>query len=102
MPGGATQPRKVFDAWQEFAKQRGARGLAYVTFLEDGTLGGPVAKNLSESERTACARRSAPRSATAPSSPPAPARGAGAARRDPAGDRPPARLMDDSRGSSSG
>jgi aspartyl-tRNA synthetase len=51
MPGGASQARKVFDAWQEWAKQRGARGLAYVTFLEDGTLGGPVAKNLSESER---------------------------------------------------
>ena len=51
MPGGAAQPRKAFDAWQEWAKQRGARGLAYVTFLEDGTLGGPVAKNLSETER---------------------------------------------------
>jgi aspartyl-tRNA synthetase len=51
MPGGASQARKAFDAWQEWAKQRGARGLAYVTFLEDGTLGGPVAKNLSESER---------------------------------------------------
>ena len=51
MSGGATQPRKTFDAWQEWAKQRGARGLAYVTFLEDGTLGGPVGKNLSESER---------------------------------------------------
>ena len=51
MPGGAAQARKTFDAWQEWAKQRGAKGLAYVTFLEDGTLGGPVAKNLSESER---------------------------------------------------
>ena len=51
MPGGASTPRKGFDAWQEWARQRGARGLAYVTFLEDGTLGGPVAKNLSESER---------------------------------------------------
>jgi aspartyl-tRNA synthetase len=51
MPGGASQARKVFDAWQEWAKQRGARGLAYVAFLEDGTLGGPVAKNLSEAER---------------------------------------------------
>ena len=51
MPGGASQARKVFDGWQEWAKQRGARGLAYVTFLEDGTLGGPVAKNLSEGER---------------------------------------------------
>jgi aspartyl-tRNA synthetase len=51
MRGGAAQPRKQFDAWQEWAKQRGARGLAYVTFAEDGTLGGPVAKNLSQAER---------------------------------------------------
>ncbi len=51
MPGGAGQPRKTFDAWQEWAKQRGARGLAYVSFAEDGTLGGPIAKNLSEAER---------------------------------------------------
>ena len=51
MPGGAGQPRRTFDAWQEFAKQRGHRGLAYVTVAEDGTLGGPVAKNLSDGER---------------------------------------------------
>ncbi|MGI8536996.1 MAG: aspartate--tRNA ligase [Mycobacteriales bacterium] len=51
MSGGAAQPRKTYDAWQEWARQRGARGLAYVTFGEDGTLGGPVAKNLSEAER---------------------------------------------------
>lgn len=50
MPGGGSQPRRTFDAWQEWAKQRGAKGLAYVTVAEDGTLGGPVAKNLSESE----------------------------------------------------
>jgi len=50
MPGGADQPRRAFDAWQEWAKQRGAKGLAYVTVTEDG-LGGPVAKNLSEAER---------------------------------------------------
>ncbi len=50
MPGGASQPRKQLDAWQEWAKQRGARGLAYVLVQEDGTLGGPVAKNLSEAE----------------------------------------------------
>ena len=31
MPGGADQPRRAFDAWQEWAKQRGAKGLAYVT-----------------------------------------------------------------------
>jgi aspartyl-tRNA synthetase len=55
MPGGASQPRRQFDAWQEWAKQRGARGLAYVLFNEDGTLGGPVAKNLSEAERAGLA-----------------------------------------------
>ncbi|MEP6980435.1 MAG: aspartate--tRNA ligase, partial [Nakamurella sp.] len=49
--GGASQPRRSFDAWQEWAKQRGARGLAYVTVAEDGSFGGPVAKNLSEAER---------------------------------------------------
>jgi aspartyl-tRNA synthetase len=51
MPGGASQPRKQLDAWQEFAKQRGAKGLAYVLVGEDGELGGPVAKNLTDSER---------------------------------------------------
>ncbi len=51
MPGGASQPRKQLDAWQEWAKQRGARGLAYVLYGDDGELGGPVAKNLSEEER---------------------------------------------------
>jgi aspartyl-tRNA synthetase len=51
MPGGADQPRRQFDAWQEWAKQRGARGLAYVVFGADGELTGPVAKNLSDDER---------------------------------------------------
>jgi aspartyl-tRNA synthetase len=51
MPGGADQPRRAFDAWQEWAKQRGAKGLAYVTIAGDGTLGGPVAKNVSDAER---------------------------------------------------
>ena len=55
MPGGADQPRRTFDAWQEWAKQRGAKGLAYVTFEIDGTLGGPVAKNLSDAERNGLA-----------------------------------------------
>ncbi len=50
MPGGADQPRRIFDAWQEWAKQRGAKGLAYVTVSAEG-LGGPVAKNLSDQER---------------------------------------------------
>ncbi|HSJ20372.1 MAG TPA: aspartate--tRNA ligase, partial [Nocardioidaceae bacterium] len=55
MPRGADQPRKQLDAWQEWAKQRGARGLAYVLVGADGELGGPVAKNLSDSERAGIA-----------------------------------------------
>ncbi|MEV7431305.1 aspartate--tRNA ligase [Nocardioides sp. NPDC092400] len=55
MPGGASQPRKQLDAWQEWAKQRGARGLAYVLVQEDGTLGGPVAKNITEEEKAGLA-----------------------------------------------
>ena len=55
MPGGASQSRRTFDAWQEWAKQRGAKGLAYVTVSEDGELGGPVAKNITEAERAGLA-----------------------------------------------
>ena len=55
MPGGADQPRRQFDAWQEWAKQRGAKGLAYVTIAGDGELGGPVAKNLTDTERNGLA-----------------------------------------------
>jgi len=55
MPGGASQPRRTLDGWQEWAKQRGHKGLAYVLVGEDGTLGGPVAKNLSEAERAGLA-----------------------------------------------
>lgn len=51
MPEGGSQPRRTFDKWQEWAKARGAKGLAYVTLAEDGTLGGPVAKNISDEER---------------------------------------------------
>ncbi|OBB16977.1 aspartate--tRNA ligase [Mycobacteriaceae bacterium 1482268.1] len=51
MPGGASQPRRTLDGWQEFAKQRGHKGLAYVLVADDGTLGGPVAKNLTDAER---------------------------------------------------
>ena len=57
MPGGASQPRRAFDKWQEWAKARGAKGLAYVTIAEDGQLGGPVAKNISEAERAGLAEK---------------------------------------------
>jgi len=58
MPGGASQPRRTLDGWQEWAKQRGARGLAYVLIGEDGTVDerGPVVKNLSEAERDGLAK----------------------------------------------
>ncbi|MGX6512365.1 aspartate--tRNA ligase [Rhodococcus sp. SJ-2] len=55
MPGGASQPRRQLDAWQEWAKQRGAKGLAYVLVGEDGELTGPVAKNLTDTERAGLA-----------------------------------------------
>ncbi|MDQ1682685.1 MAG: aspartyl-tRNA synthetase, partial [Frankiaceae bacterium] len=45
MPGGAKQSRKELDGWQDWAKSRGARGLAYVVVHDDGELGGPIAKN---------------------------------------------------------
>ena len=55
MPGGASQARRQLDGWQEWAKQRGAKGLAYVLVQEDGELGGPVAKNLTDTERAGLA-----------------------------------------------
>lgn len=55
MEGGASQPRRQLDAWQEWAKQRGAKGLAYILVGEDGELSGPVAKNITESERAGIA-----------------------------------------------
>lgn len=55
MPKGASSPRRELDAWQDWAKARGAKGLAYILVGEDGTLSGPVAKNLSEKESKAIA-----------------------------------------------
>jgi aspartyl-tRNA synthetase len=57
MPGGASQTRKELDAWQDWAKARGARGLAYVLVQPDGTLTGPVAKNISDAEKAGLAER---------------------------------------------
>jgi aspartyl-tRNA synthetase len=56
MPGGATQSRKELDGWQDWAKARGARGLAYVVLdAETGEARGPVARNLSEAHLTGLA-----------------------------------------------
>ena len=53
MPGGASQTRRELDGWQEWAKARGARGLAYVLIGPDGAVSdaGPVAHHLSAEER---------------------------------------------------
>ena len=55
MPGGAGSPRRELDAWQDWAKARGAKGLAYILLNEDGTLGGPVSKNISPEEQAGIA-----------------------------------------------
>ncbi len=57
MPGGASSARRDLDAWQDWAKARGAKGLAYILVQADGTLSGPVAKNLSEKESAAIATK---------------------------------------------
>jgi aspartyl-tRNA synthetase len=53
MPGGAAQSRRELDGWQEWARARGARGLAYVLAAADGSVSdsGPVARHLSDEER---------------------------------------------------
>jgi aspartyl-tRNA synthetase len=57
MPGGASQTRRELDGWQDWAKSRGARGLAYVLIGADGAVSdaGPVARHLSEAERSGLA-----------------------------------------------
>jgi aspartyl-tRNA synthetase len=56
MPGGAAQSRRQLDAWQDWAKQRGAKGLAYVLIGAEGELSGPVARNLAEHEQEGLAK----------------------------------------------
>jgi aspartyl-tRNA synthetase len=55
MPGGAEQTRRQLDGWQEWARSRGARGLAYALIGEADEVSGPVAKNLSDAERSGLA-----------------------------------------------
>ena len=50
VPGGAAYTRKQLDAWQDWARGRGAKGLAYALFGADGTPSGGIAKNLAEAE----------------------------------------------------
>lgn len=46
-PATASQPRSFFDKMIEFAQSNGAAGLAYISFAEDGSAKGPIAKFLS-------------------------------------------------------
>ncbi len=57
MPGGAGQTRRELDGWQDWARSRGARGLAYVIIGADGSAAdtGPVARHLSADERSGLA-----------------------------------------------
>jgi aspartyl-tRNA synthetase len=53
MPGGAAQTRRELDGWQDWARSRGAAGLAYVLVDSSGAVSGsgPVARHLSDAER---------------------------------------------------
>jgi aspartyl-tRNA synthetase len=52
--GAASRPRSFFDKLNDWAREQGAGGLAYVAFAADGAKG-PIAKNLSE-DRVAAIR----------------------------------------------
>ncbi len=43
-PGAASQPRSFFDKMNAWAQKQGAAGLGYITFADDGTCKGPIAK----------------------------------------------------------
>jgi aspartyl-tRNA synthetase len=49
-PGVAAQPRKFFDDAEEFAKNEGAKGLAWIA-LRDGDMKGPIVKFFSDEEK---------------------------------------------------
>ncbi|MGI8575194.1 MAG: aspartate--tRNA ligase, partial [Egibacteraceae bacterium] len=50
LPGGTELSRREFDAWTDWARQRGAKGLAWGVVEPDGTLRSPLAKFMSEDE----------------------------------------------------
>ena len=53
VPGGASQPRREIDAWVDYARGLGAKGLAWLPVTSDPS--GPVANNTSPAERAAAA-----------------------------------------------
>jgi aspartyl-tRNA synthetase len=44
VPGGAAYTRKELDAWQDWAKSRGGKGVAWLLVPEDGELRGSITK----------------------------------------------------------
>jgi aspartyl-tRNA synthetase len=74
MPGGGSAAAAGLRRLAGVGQAARRQGLAYVTVGEDGELGGPVAKNISDAERPAWPPTSVPSPATASSSPPAPAK----------------------------
>jgi len=55
MPRGADSTRKQLDGWQDWARGRGGKGLAYVLVESEGSLRGPIVKNLSAAETSGLA-----------------------------------------------
>ncbi len=56
LPGGGELTRREFDEWTEWAKRRGAKGLAWGVVEEDGSLRSPLTKFMSEAELEGVAR----------------------------------------------
>jgi aspartyl-tRNA synthetase len=52
LPDGGALTRKQFDGWVDFAKARGAKGLAWAVVNDDRTLRSPLAKFMSDAETT--------------------------------------------------
>ncbi|HEV1996803.1 MAG TPA: aspartate--tRNA ligase [Candidatus Dormibacteraeota bacterium] len=59
VPGGASQPRREIDAWVDYARGLGARGLAWLPVTAEPS--GPVANNTTPAERAAAATQTGAR-----------------------------------------
>jgi aspartyl-tRNA synthetase len=64
LPGGGDQTRKQFDGWVDFARARGAKGLAWAVVTDDG-LRSPLAKFMSERETSELLRATGARTGDA-------------------------------------
>ncbi|HKJ54883.1 MAG TPA: aspartate--tRNA ligase [Nitriliruptoraceae bacterium] len=50
VPGGGDMTRRVFDEWTDWARGRGAKGLAWAVVEADGSLRSPLAKFMTDDE----------------------------------------------------